>query len=117
MLWSILEIVFIVEPVVLTMESILALLLVLLELTVASKGGAYSLLTKVQTDCELEALSYGTRLADSYNNFDEQTEWDMRIHNDYLTEHLGFAGWIQTGLWKSGGLTAHKNHAPTLQQV
>lgn len=72
-----------------------------------------------------------------YQNFDENTEWDMRIHHDYLVEHLGFAGWIQVcinnnnnhssnnsnnnnnkaGLWKSGGLTAHKHRAPDLHKV
>lgn len=99
------------------MELYLLILLVIGTVVYGSDGKAYSLISKVQTDCELEALSYGTKLADSYNNFDEQTEWDMRIHNDYLTEHLGFAGWIQTGLWKSNGVTANKGHAPTLQKV
>ena len=80
-------------------------------------GAPYTLISKVQTECEREALSYGTKLGDSYNDFDELTEWDMRIHNDYITEHLGFAGWIQTGLWKSGGLTASKQNAPALQRV
>eukprot|EP01038_Epipyxis_sp_PR26KG_P015974 gene15974-21680_t len=67
-------------------------------------------------ECEYKALSIGSSLADHYNNFDEMTEWDVRIHHDYLVEHLGFAGWIQMGLWKSGGLTASKKHAPTLHQ-
>jgi hypothetical protein len=84
---------------------------------VGDLGEGYSLISRVQTECELEALSYGTKLADSYNYFDEETEWDMRIHNDYMTEHLGFAGWIQSGLWKSGGMTAEKQNAPTLQRV
>jgi hypothetical protein len=47
---------------------------------------------------------------------DEETEWDMRLHNDFLIEHLGFAGWIQGGIWGSGGKTPHGNHAPTLQR-
>src|SRR5690242_4216106 len=99
------------------MEFIAVLSLLICSVVQGSDGRPYSLISKIQSDCELEALSYGTKMADSYNNFDEETEWDMRIHNDYLTEHLGFAGWIQTGLWKSGGVTADKGHAPTLQKV
>eukprot|EP01038_Epipyxis_sp_PR26KG_P017519 gene17519-24271_t len=67
-------------------------------------------------DCEFKALTIATSLADHYNNFDEFTDWDVRIHHDYLVEHLGFAGWIQSGLWKSGGLTASKKFAPTIHQ-
>ena len=68
-------------------------------------------------ECEYKALTIGTSLADHYNNFDEITDWDVRIHHDYLVEHLGFAGWIQSGLWKSGGLTASKKYAPAIHQV
>jgi hypothetical protein len=64
-------------------------------------GGAYTLINRIETECELEALSVGTALADRYNSADEATEWDVRIHNDYLTEHLGFASWIQQGTWGS----------------
>lgn len=75
------------------------------------------LLDKVATECELEALSLGTRLADRYNMYDEQTEWDVRIHNDYLVEHLGFSGWIQLGLYKNTKLTAERQDAPALHRV
>ena len=96
-------------------------LLVILQCTrageLSSKGSAYKLLDKITTDCELEALSVGTRLADRYNMYDEDTEWDTRIHNDYLVEHLGFAGWIQMGTWKNTHLTAEKQDAPTIHRV
>jgi hypothetical protein len=75
------------------------------------------LVDRVITDCELEALSVGTRLADRYNMYDEQTEWDTRIHNDYLVQHLGFAGWIQMGTYKNTRLTAEKQDAPALHRV
>ena len=74
------------------------------------------LISKVQSQCELEALNYGTRLVDQYQSFDENTEWDMRIHHDYLVQYLGFAGWIVGGLWKSGGLTASGANAPSLYE-
>ena len=80
-------------------------------------GKPFSMISKMQTECELAALTIGTILADHYNSFDEATEWDVRIHEDFLTEHLGFSGWIQSGTWKSGGQTALKNHAPTLYKV
>jgi len=73
-------------------------------------------------------------LADHYNSYDESTEWvirrficsytqlfayflvnqDARIHEDFLTQNLGFAGWIQMGTWKSGGLTATSKNAKAL---
>lgn len=74
-------------------------------------------ISKVQSDCELEALNIGTRLSDRYNSLDEATEWDTRIHHDYLVKYLGFAGWIQIGLWKNTQLTAFRKHAPTLHKV
>lgn len=80
-------------------------------------GKPFTLMDKITTQCELEALSVGTRLADHYNSYDEDTEWDTRIHNDYLVEHLGFAGWIQMGLYKNTKLTAGRQNAPALHQV
>jgi hypothetical protein len=74
-------------------------------------------LSKVQRDCELETLNIGTRLADRYNSLDEDTEWDARIHHDYLVKYLGFAGWIQMGLWKQTKLTAFKQNAPDVHKV
>lgn len=79
-------------------------------------GDHYQLIDKVQTQCELEAINYGTRLADQYQSFDENTEWDQRIHHDYLVEYLGFAGWIVNGLWKSGGVTAGGANAGALYE-
>lgn len=75
------------------------------------------LITKKQQDCELESLNMGTRLADRYNSLDEATDWDIRIHHDYLTKYMGFSTWIQTGTWKNTHLTTHKNDAPHLYKV
>jgi hypothetical protein len=75
------------------------------------------LLSKIQTECELEALNIGTRLADRYNSLDEDTEWDVLIHHDFLAKYLGFAGWIQMGLWKNTQLTAFRQNAPDLHKV
>lgn len=76
-----------------------------------------SKLSKIQSDCELEALNIGTRLADRFNSFDEKTEQDVKLHHDYLTKYMGFAGWIQGGTWKNTALTALKNNAPEVYRV
>jgi hypothetical protein len=55
--------------------------------------------------CELEALKIGTRLADIYNGPVEDEEWDIRVHQEVLMEHLGFAPWMANGVYKSGGKT------------
>lgn len=47
------------------------------------------LINDVVRRCELESLSVGTRLADHYGSFDENTEWDIRLHHDYLVQYLG----------------------------
>lgn len=91
--------------------------LALIRLSKTEVGDPYSWISKVQTLCEVEALQVGSLLGDHYNSFDEGTEWDMRIHGDYMTEHLGFAGWIQTGVWKSGGITNEKHNAVELHKV
>lgn len=82
-----------------------------------SNGNNDPLISKIQRDCELESINIGTRLADRYNSLDEDTEWDTRIHHDYLVKYLGFAGWIQMGLWKNTKLTAFRQSAPEIHQV
>jgi hypothetical protein len=96
---------------------VLLVLVYQFKVSLSQFGRPYSLINRVQTECETIALSIGTLLSDFYNSFDEATEWDMRIHHDFLVEHLGFAGWIQAGLWHSGGKTPHGNHAPSLHKV
>jgi hypothetical protein len=80
-------------------------------------GDPFGLISKVKTECEFSSMTYGSMIVDSFNVFDEATERDVRIHHDNLVENLGFSGWIQSGLWKNTGLTANKQHAPTLQTV
>ena len=55
--------------------------------------------------CEQEALKIGTRLSDIYNGPVEEEEWDIRVHQEMLMEHLGFAPWMANGVYKSGGKT------------
>lgn len=72
-------------------------------------GEPYGQLTKLQTQCEVESLTTGSLLADNYNSLDEDTEWDARMHSDYMTEHLGFFAVIGSGTWGSNGKTTYSH--------
>ncbi len=80
-------------------------------------GAPYTRAPRIVSECETVSLAIGTALADNYNSFDEDTEWDVRIHSDCMVRTLGFASWVAGGLWKSGGKTPHGAHAPTLHAV
>ena len=72
-------------------------------------GEPYGQLTKLETQCEVESLTTGSLLADNYNSLDEDTEWDARMHSDYMTEHLGFFAVIGSGTWGSNGKTTYSH--------
>ena len=72
-------------------------------------GEPYGQLTKLQTQCEVESLTTGSVLADNYNSLDEDTEWDARMHSDFMTEHLGFFAVIGSGTWGSNGKTTYSH--------
>jgi hypothetical protein len=78
-------------------------------------GAPYSLITKKETRCEVEALSIGSALADNYNSLDEGTEWDSRIHSDYLSEYAGFFHMITQGIWGKNGKTSELRDSNKLQ--
>jgi hypothetical protein len=98
--------------------NVVALLLIIcfVSLTSSENGEPFGMISRVQTYCEVAAMTTGTRLADSFNSYDEATEWDARMNHDFLTEHLGFSYWAGSGTWGSHGLTAEKQHAPTLHR-
>jgi len=81
------------------------------------EGGApYSRITKRQTQCEVEALAVGTALTDNYNSLDEGTEWDSRIHSDFMSEYLGFFGIVTQGIWGKAGKTSELRESMKLQK-
>jgi hypothetical protein len=48
--------------------------------------------------CEYLALKYGTDIADAFNKpISEELSWHDRVHQDFITEHLGFAPWLDGG--------------------
>lgn len=105
------------ELIVAEMEIICHKLYIGILLALAVARGALGELSKHAADCELEGLNIATRLADRFNSFDEHTEQDVRIHHDYLVKYLGFAGWIQNGLWKNTKLTANRQNTVDIYKV
>ena len=79
-------------------------------------GDPYGLISKVKTECEYEALTIGSKLVDQFNIYDEGTEMNFRLQNDYLVEHLGFARWVGVGL-DGSGLTATEQSSASLREV
>ena len=67
------------------------------------------------SQCELNALRLGTELADVFNSPVGNEDWEERVNQDFIAEHLGFAPWLVNGVRKSG-LTMTKNSSKTLQE-
>jgi hypothetical protein len=65
-----------------------------LNLVAGINDAPYGMINRVLTDCEYVGLNVGSDLADTFNAMDEATEFDVRVHSDYLIEHLGFAGYL-----------------------
>ncbi len=49
-------------------------------------GAPHTLINAVQTECEYQGLTIGTRLGDAFNSFDEESNED-RLHHDYMFNH------------------------------
>jgi hypothetical protein len=56
----------------------------------SENGDPYGLVTRTQTDCELQSLTQGSRLADAFSSFDEHTELISRIQHDFIQENILF---------------------------
>jgi hypothetical protein len=57
----------------------------------------YGLINKVQTECEYDAISKGSKLGDNYNSFDEKTEVQECLNSDYFSKNLAFVNYLQDG--------------------
>lgn len=55
--------------------------------------------------CEYSAMKLGSDMADIFNSPTGDEDWDQRTHQDFITEHLGFAPWMANGVHNSGGKT------------
>lgn len=55
--------------------------------------------------CEYSAFRLGSELADVFNAPIGYEDWDERVHQDFITEHLGFAPWMAGGVTNNNGNT------------
>jgi len=69
-----------------------ALFFIILFAKAAINDAPYGMINRVLTDCEYVGINVGSELSDAFNAMDEATEFDVRVHSDYLVEHTGFAG-------------------------
>lgn len=63
----------------------------------AADDKPYGLVNKVQTECEYDAMSAGSKLADNYNSFDEKTEDQHCLKSDYFSKKLAFLNYLEEG--------------------
>ena len=49
----------------------------------------------------------GTDLSDVFNAPIEDVDWGQRVHQDFITENLGFAQWIKHGTSQFSDRTPH----------
>jgi hypothetical protein len=55
-------------------------------------GDPFGLINRVQTFCELNALTTASKLSDTYNSLDEATRKTDRMKQEFIMENTGF-GW------------------------
>jgi hypothetical protein len=67
------------------------------------------------SNCEFESLQLGSKISDIFNNPIGNEDWNIRIHQDYIAENLGFAPWMSNGVHNTGLTTSGKN-AKELQE-
>lgn len=69
---------------------------------------------KKVASCELSALQLGTKMADIFNAPIGDEDWKVRVHQDAITESLGFAPWMAHGL--QNGMTTDGSNAKELHE-
>jgi hypothetical protein len=84
----------------------------LFQVAFGNYGDAFGLINKVQTECEQATLTVASKLADTYNSFDETVHGPDRLKDDYIMEHLGFEWALSVNEASIDAKTVH-----TLQQV
>lgn len=69
---------------------VLAVFVASVQIVLADIGSPYTLVNRVQTDCEMESITIGSTLSSHFNSLDEESTMDERIQNEFLVEHLAF---------------------------
>ena len=57
------------------------------------------------THCEYLSLRIASKICDLFNAPIDSEDWNERIHQDSIIEHLGFAPWLSNGIAYSNGKT------------
>ncbi|RYH25571.1 hypothetical protein EON65_15500 [archaeon] len=60
----------------------------------AHDGSPYGLIDAVQTECEYQALTWGTRLTDAWNSYDESIPFKDRFGHDFYYQSASFSKMI-----------------------
>lgn len=63
-----------------------------------SRTNPFQLINKVQTECEYESITVGTKIADAYNSLTEDRRNPDRLAHPYVKEHLGFIGSVKNSI-------------------
>ena len=81
------------------MLSLKRLLLVLyhfitISICAAHDGSPYGLIDAVQTECEYQALTWGSRLTDAWNSYDESVAFKDRFGHEFFAQSASFSKMI-----------------------
>ncbi len=74
-------------------------------------GDAYGMINAVQTECEFEALTTGSRLADAYNSYDESVSSIDRTHHQYYHRVPYFSRMIHYEVDRHYSMPSNVHHA------
>jgi hypothetical protein len=66
-------------------------ILINLQLVSANSGDPFTLIDAVQTECEFEGLTWGSRLADAWNSQDETIDFKLRFSHEFLSQSPSFS--------------------------
>lgn len=71
----------------------------------SSSSSSYKEYENHISHCEYSALRIASKICDLFNAPIDSEDWNERIHQDSIIEHLGFAPWLINGISYSNGKT------------
>ena len=71
----------------------------------SSSSSSYKEYENHISHCEYSALRIASKICDLFNAPIDSEDWNERIHQDGIIEHLGFAPWLINGISYSNGKT------------
>jgi hypothetical protein len=73
-----------------TVLSLLAIFSFYIYYSVGAPGDPYGMINSVQTECEYQALTIGSRLCDALNSYEESVSFYRRFDHEYLQKVQSF---------------------------